>query len=90
MAGKGIIVNDHDLLIQLDTKMNHLIETLKDLPALESRLRDAENKTVQNSTEIANVKKDLDIVQKKSNQWDLILAVITLLSGIITLVFGGS
>ena len=63
------IVNDHDLLIQLDTKMDMLLEQFKIMPSKES---------------VDTLCKELDRVRNKSNQYDILLLVGIVLSSIIS------
>lgn len=46
--------DDHDLLIQLNAKVDSIVEGLKQLPTIESRVRNLETDNARSQTEVKN------------------------------------
>lgn len=59
---------DHDLLIQLHTKLDNLASKLGVLEALDARLRDVESKDQRHSEKISNLMTELNYVKQTTVQ----------------------
>lgn len=66
---------DHDLLIQLHTKLDNLASKLGVLEQLDARLRDVESKDQRHSEKISNLMTEMSYVKQTTIQLDRIKAV---------------
>lgn len=76
---------DKELLIRLETKVDAILESLKQIPKIEERVRCVENKVVS----IDDMKKDIEKLENKSNTWSILNSVGVFLAALIGSVFGG-
>lgn len=61
-------MRDHDILIQLSTKLDGLVSKLAVLENIESRLRDVEGKDQRQSERITNLSTELNYVKQTTVQ----------------------
>lgn len=66
---------DHDLLIQLHTKLDNLTSKLSVLDQLDVRLREVESKDQRHSEKISNLMTEMSYVKQTTIQLDHIKAV---------------
>lgn len=66
---------DHDLLIQLHTKLDNLTSKLSVLDQLDVRLREVESKDQRHSEKISNLMTEMSYVKQTTIQLDRIKAV---------------
>lgn len=65
----GIIMNDHDLLIQMDAKLTAISETLKQLPVLEERMRAVENQGATREEQVGTLKSEVEKLRNTNYVW---------------------
>lgn len=56
--------------------------------ALDDRIRGVEGQTVECRTDMANMKDDIDDLQKRSNLWDGFIGAFSILGTILGVIFG--
>ena len=61
-------MRDHDLLIQLHTKLDGLASQLAMLPVLDNRMRDLEQKDQRHSEKISNLMTEMNYVKQTTVQ----------------------
>jgi len=92
----GMSQSDHDLLIKLNSKVDTMLESQSKLTsalttqhiAFDLRIREIENKSNTNCTNLTNMNDDINELQKKSNLWDGIIGAVAVFSSVIGAIFG--
>lgn len=70
-----ITMQDHDLLIQLHTKLDGLVSKLSVLDQLDSRMRELEGKDQRHSEKISNIMTEMSYVKQTTVQLARINAI---------------
>lgn len=84
--------NDHDLLIQLNTKMDTVLQEVQNLKVLNKELESCvvgvKTTVSTNKAQIENLEKDVEALEKKSNIFDGVLTFLTAVGTILGIAFG--
>jgi hypothetical protein len=92
MAKGTFDMNDHDLLIALNTKMDSVASCLDGLPkmfeAMDARMRAMETKMATCEAGNADNTKEIDALRGKSNLLDAVIGLGTVIGTIIGVIFG--
>jgi len=75
--------NDHDLLIILNSKMDHVLRVLEEFPAHGSRLGALETANAVKSTQIDTICEEVEKLRSTNTVWSVINSVGVGLSGLI-------
>lgn len=75
--------SDHDLLIQLNAKTDSILETLKQIPALEQRVRVLETDSASEKSEMKTVKGEVDKLRNSNTAWSFINSIGVIIASIL-------
>lgn len=62
---------DHELLIRLEGKVDTILDTLKQLPVIENRVRDLELSGKTRQEQVNNLCHDVESLEEKNVIWSL-------------------
>ena len=75
--------NDHDLLIELNTKVDNIVEGLKIMDKMETRLRDLE---IARNGDVSKFNSDMDTAKQEINRLRNSNTAYSIVSGLLTVI----
>ena len=75
--------DDHDLLIQLNSKVDAILESLRQVPPIEERVRSLEKVSEKREEQISTIKGEVDKLRNTNNVWSFVNTIGIVLAGIL-------
>jgi len=81
MTSEEIQAKDHDLLVKLNSKVDFIIETLKQIPQLEERVRTVEKTDEKREEQISTIKNEIEKLRNTNTTWSIINTIGIFIAG---------